>query len=174
MPGAADEVVALFDEFQAPVMRYVLCSGIVAEDAEELVQEVFLLLFQRLRTGGTREKIAREHAPGWIFRTARNLVLKQRDRARREAGVRGELPCMESAADSADRVDAVLAHREEQQSLMAVVRALPEQDQQCLHLRAEGLRYREIAGVLGISLGSVANSLQGSIRKIARANERGR
>ena len=38
--------------------------------------------------------------------------------------------------------------------LMAVVHALPEADQGCLRLRAEGLRYREIAAVLGMSLGS--------------------
>jgi RNA polymerase sigma-70 factor, ECF subfamily len=54
-----------------------------------------------------------------------------------------------------------------------VVRAMPEQDQCCLSLRAEGLRYREIARVLGISLGSVANSLERTLSRLARADERG-
>jgi hypothetical protein len=39
-------------------------------------------------------------------------------------------------------------------------------------LRAEGLRYREIAEVLGISLGAVANSLERSITRLARAYQR--
>lgn len=55
--------------------------------------------------------------------------------------------------------------------LLAVVRALPELDQWCLSLRAEGLRYREIAGVLGISLGAVANSLEKSLFRLTRAEQ---
>jgi RNA polymerase sigma-70 factor (ECF subfamily) len=39
-----------------------------------------------------------------------------------------------------------------------------------LHLRAEGLRYREIAGVLGISLGAVSLSLQRSFARLIRAD----
>jgi RNA polymerase sigma-70 factor (ECF subfamily) len=56
--------------------------------------------------------------------------------------------------------------------LLAVLRALPEQDQYCLYLRAEGLRYREISEVLGISLGTVSNSLGRSLGRLGRADER--
>jgi RNA polymerase sigma-70 factor (ECF subfamily) len=64
-----------------------------------------------------------------------------------------------------------LAGCQRQQKLLAVVRALPEQEQWCLSLRAEGLRYREIAEVLGISLGSVAASLEKSLSRLTRAEE---
>ncbi len=57
-----------------------------------------------------------------------------------------------------------------QQRLRAVVRALPEQDRYCIHLRAEGLRYREIAEVLGMSLGGVASSLGRSLARLGRAD----
>jgi RNA polymerase sigma-70 factor (ECF subfamily) len=53
---------------------------------------------------------------------------------------------------------------------MAVLHALPEQDQACLYLRAEGLRYREIADVLDISLGSVSISLTRSLARLHRAD----
>jgi RNA polymerase sigma-70 factor (ECF subfamily) len=59
-----------------------------------------------------------------------------------------------------------------QQRLQAVVRALPEQDRLCLFLRAEGLRYREIAGILDVSLGAVSISLARSLARIARTAER--
>jgi RNA polymerase sigma-70 factor (ECF subfamily) len=36
-------------------------------------------------------------------------------------------------------------------------------------LRAEGLKYREIAALVGISLGSVANSVSRSLARLARA-----
>jgi len=53
-----------------------------------------------------------------------------------------------------------------------VVAALGEQDRSCLALRAEGLRYREIAKILEISLGAVSISLARSLARIARAVER--
>ena len=56
--------------------------------------------------------------------------------------------------------------------LRAVLRALPEPDQHCLRLRAEGLRYREIAEVLGMSLGAVSISLTRSLARLERADRR--
>ena len=62
------------------------------------------------------------------------------------------------------------AAKQRQSRLRSVVAALSEQDRCCLHLRAEGLRYREIAEVLGISLGSVAASLGRSLERLMRAD----
>ena len=65
-----------------------------------------------------------------------------------------------------------MANAQRQARLLAVLNALPEQDRACLHLRAEGLRYREIAEVVGISLGAVSASLTRSMARMARADER--
>jgi len=62
--------------------------------------------------------------------------------------------------------------QQRQRRLLAVVRALPEQDRECLSLRAEGFRYREIAEILGISLGSVANAMARSLDKLSRVDSR--
>jgi RNA polymerase sigma-70 factor (ECF subfamily) len=61
--------------------------------------------------------------------------------------------------------------KQRQGRLLAVVSALPEQDRLCFSLRAEGLRYREIAEILGISLGSVSVSLTRSLARLMRADE---
>ena len=63
-----------------------------------------------------------------------------------------------------------LAEKQRRERLRAVVRALPEHDRCCLHLRAEGLRYREIADVLGMSLGAVSLSLVRSLMRLNRAD----
>jgi RNA polymerase sigma-70 factor (ECF subfamily) len=63
-----------------------------------------------------------------------------------------------------------LISNQRQGRLLAVVSALPEQDRLCFRLRAEGLRYREIAEVLGISLGSVSVSLTRSLARLMRAD----
>jgi RNA polymerase sigma-70 factor, ECF subfamily len=59
-----------------------------------------------------------------------------------------------------------------QQRLPPVVEALPEQCRRCLFLRADGLRDREIAGILDMSPGAVSPSLTRSLARIARTAER--
>ena len=49
-----------------------------------------------------------------------------------------------------------------------VVRALPGQDRRCVFLRAEGLRYRDIADILDTPLGALSLSLA----RVARSAER--
>lgn len=161
-----EEVVALFDQLRAPVLRYMLSLRIPPPDAEEIVQEVFLLLFRHLRHGKSRTNL-----PGWIFKVAHNLALKHRTRARRRSGYFTDVPDLAEIAGDADiSPEERMEGLERQQRLLAVVRAMPEQDRCCLSLRAEGLRYRDIAEVLGISLGSVANSLERALSRLARAD----
>ncbi len=63
------------------------------------------------------------------------------------------------------------ASSQRQERMQAVLRALPEQDRCCLYLRAEGLRYREIAATLGISLGAVSIALTRSLARMGRVDE---
>jgi RNA polymerase sigma-70 factor (ECF subfamily) len=65
-----------------------------------------------------------------------------------------------------------LAFSQRQRRLLAVLQVLPALDQRCLSLRAEGLRYRQIADVLGMSLGSVSASLARSLARLGRADGR--
>ena len=158
------EVVALFDQLRMPLLRYLLgFQSLVIQDCDEIIQEAFLALFQHLQRGRSRENLR-----AWMFRVVHNLALKRLLRSRREA----ELPAAAETEDPFQNPEDAYARSQMQRRLMAVVRALPEQDQRCLALRAEGLRYREIAEVLGISIGSVAKSLERSLARVARAAER--
>jgi len=162
------EVMELFESFRAPLLRYCRSLGISVQDGEEVIQEVFLCLFRHLQLGRPRNNLR-----GWIFRVAHNLALKQRiadqrDRERTQA-------CENIAdwhSDPAPGPEEHLTAAQRQRRLLAVVEALPETDRNCLSLRAEGLRYREIAEVLGISLGSVSISLGRSLARLARADGR--
>ena len=151
---------ALFEQLRNPLLRYLLSFRIAPPEAEEIVQEVFLSLFQHLRRGKSRSNLQ-----GWLFRVAHNLALKNRMKAQRETP--GD---PEAQMDSAPGPEERAADLQRQVRLLAVVKALPETDQCCLTLRAEGLRYREIAEVLGISLGAVANSLEKSLSRLSRAD----
>jgi RNA polymerase sigma-70 factor (ECF subfamily) len=154
------EVISLFDLLRVPLLRYLMSLGLAVADGEEIVQEVFLALFEHLGRGGSRENLR-----GWLFRVAHNLGLKRARRARRWESAEEAEP----VADSAPNPEQQAAYSERQRLFVSILRALPEQDRQCLSLRAEGLRYREIAEVLGISLGSVSISIARSVARFSRA-----
>lgn len=159
-----EEVVSLFDQLRVPVLRYLLSLGIAVPDAEEILQEVFFSLYLHLRQGKPRSNLH-----GWVFRVAHNLGLKRRAKNRRESDHTGTVPDLsEVRCHAIDGPEERFRTIERQQRLLAVVRALPDQDQCCLSMRAEGLRYREIAEALGISLGSVANSLAKAVVRLSR------
>jgi RNA polymerase sigma-70 factor, ECF subfamily len=169
------EVLALFDECGQPLLRYVGAFGVSAHDTEDVVQDVFLSLFRHVQLGRPRTNLR-----GWLFRVAHNLALKHRLRARKrqitegtdlsDVPVRTETGDFRSLAPSSNPEER-LASRQRQHRLLAVFRALPERDRRCLVLRAEGLRYREIAEVLDMSLGAVAKSLARSMTRMVNADE---
>jgi RNA polymerase sigma-70 factor, ECF subfamily len=160
--------VQLFDELRDRLLRYLLALGLAAYDGEEVIQESFLLLFQHLQRGKSRENLR-----GWIFRVARNLGLKQRaaNQLKLLRTVQFEDNSAKQHPDRGWNPEEQFERKQRQTRLLAVVAALSEQDQTCLYLRSEGLRYREIAQVLGISLGSVAASLARSLARLGRADE---
>ena len=159
--GVELEVLALFDECRGGVQRYVRSFGIAPGDCEDVVQDTFLALFRHLQRGGGRSNLR-----GWVFRVARNLALKRRAGQRRAALI---------SFAATDRVDPAanpeeqLAAGQWQAQLQAVVRALPERSRRCLQLRAAGLRYREIAVALDVSVGTVANALALALTRAERA-----
>ncbi len=162
------EVMNLFDQFRNPLLRYVLSFGGSVHDAEEVIQEVFLALFRHLQLRRSRKNLR-----GWIFRVAHNLALKQRhaNQKSRDAAA-SDWNLAERHFDPSPNPEEQLASMQRRCRLLAVVDALPEEDQGCLRLRAEGLRYREIAAVLDMSLGAVSISLTRSLARLIRADRR--
>jgi RNA polymerase sigma-70 factor (ECF subfamily) len=164
-----NEVTALFDDLRGPLLRYLSSFGLSLHDAEEVTQEVFLSLFLHLRAGKPRSNIR-----AWIFRVAHNLGLKCREKNYRilKAGVHPDDRPMELLVDGALDPEQHINATQRRERLLAVVNALPERDRQCLYLRAEGFRYREIAQVLGISLGGVALALARSLGRLTSVDAR--
>ena len=166
-PRAADEeVLLLFDRHAASLLRYVGSFGLLACDTEDVVQDVFLSLYRHVQRGRPRNNLR-----GWVFRVAHNLALKHQRKLRRFPGVWDEA-FMAGCADASPNPEEQASGRQRLRRLLSVLRALPERDRRCLCLRAEGLRYREIGDVLGISLGAVAKALARALNRMERAAER--
>jgi RNA polymerase sigma-70 factor (ECF subfamily) len=163
----AREVLDLFEQFRNPLLRYAISFGVSVHDSEEIIQEVFLSLFRHLQLGRSRKNL-----PGWIFRVAHNLALKQRNANHRNFDRMASQQAEKARCDPSPNPEEQVSSAQRRKRLLAVVQALPEDDQGCLRLRAEGLRYREIASVLGMSLGAVSISLTRSLARLIRADER--
>jgi RNA polymerase sigma-70 factor, ECF subfamily len=156
--GPKQIVAALFEQQRLSVCRYLTSLGLRPQVASEIAQESFLRLYRHLRSNGKSENLR-----GWVFRVAHNLAMNELTRA---GSADGETPVSE--ADPAGDPEQVLLHKERMRRMRTAIRMLPRRQQECLHLRAEGLRYREIAQALGIATSSVAESVQRALETLAR------
>lgn len=149
------EVLRLYDACAPGLRRYVRSCGLAPEAAEDVVHEAFLALFRHLSRGGAAHNLR-----GWLVQVSYRQALKHRERVARRHRHETTLDGREvGLVDRAPDPLSGLTTQQTKRRLQAVYRALPERERQCLTLRAEGLRYRDIALALGISLGSVAKSM---------------
>jgi RNA polymerase sigma-70 factor (ECF subfamily) len=111
-----------------------------------------------------------DNPKAWLFTVANNLVI---DASR-----------VESHAKDVDEVtwnqieelrvspqispEHALLQQERLDRLQVAVLNLTPFQRQCLHLRAEGLRYREIAEILKVSISTVVDAVRRAALKLAR------
>jgi RNA polymerase sigma-70 factor, ECF subfamily len=162
-----EQVIFLFDQLHDRLSGYLLSFSLTVYDADDIVQETFLALFRHLQLGRSRRNLR-----GWIFRVGHNLALKRRNVNQASGSNVAYDSIMRAHSDTGPSVEEQIQFSQRQKHLLAILAALPEQDQRCLCLRAEGLKYREIAEILGISLGTVSISLARSLARLTRSEGR--
>ena len=154
------EVTTLYRELRRPLLRYLVCLGLSTDEAQDVVQDAFLNLHRHLAAGGSNENVR-----GWVFRVAHNQARnRQKSPSRRFAASLDEEA--ESIADQATPERAAI-EKERFQRLGKAIRELSGCERECLFLRAEGLRYREIGEVLDLPTSTVADTVDRAIRKLA-------
>jgi RNA polymerase sigma-70 factor (family 1) len=128
----------------APLLRnFFLYRTGDAERAADLVQDAFLKLYENC------SKVLPEAAKAWLFRVAENIFLKQ---IRREAVEEKYTDWASNQSQDAPSPEEVLEEKEFHQQLLEVIAELPEGAREVFMLnRMDGLKYREIAEMLGIS-----------------------
>jgi len=160
--GDEHAMVELVGRWQQPVCAFI-CRflGCQIEEAQDLAQEVFLKVWHQRNRWHAQAKFST-----WLFTIVANLCRNQlRDAGRRPHLVPVQL---ENREDSVLSVEAgpdgdplALAEAAElSRRLRSAVAELPERQREAFLLRRfAGLRYREIADILGVSPQSVDSLL---------------
>jgi RNA polymerase sigma-70 factor (ECF subfamily) len=158
LEGGLEQIYA---ETRGSVCAYLLYMGVPQAQAQEVTQEVYLRLHQTMRKG-----TAIENTRAWLFRVAHNLGLKVRSR---ERAFRAISPDWERFENPSGSQETALLDRERNRRVSEALESLSPQQRNCLYLRSEGLRYREIAEVMGISSSTVNEFLRRAISRLAEA-----
>lgn len=129
--------------------------------AEDLAQDVFLRLFEEARKQNRVENVR-----PWVFQVGHNLAIDHLRRSGRDAWpAQSELI---GEPDQAPNAEELLLEAERITQVRQALSLLSSQERQVIELRAEGLKYREIAGLMGLQVSSVATFLSRAVHKIAR------
>lgn len=161
-----DPLDTLARDHAAGVFRYL--RSLVGDDevARDLVQDTFL----RLGRYAARQRGAATIGAGLVFTTARNCGL---DHLRRRQVRRIHEAAIDEDAGhqvpdpTAIGPDQAAEAAQFRRDLTAALRDLPEDQRTVFHLsEVEGLTYDAIAGVLGISPGTVASRKHHAVRKL--------
>ena len=155
-----ERVEQIYAKERNSIYSYLLLLGVPRERAQELAQDSFLKLYLRMAEG---EQI--ENPRAWLHRVAHNLALKWHEREPVFDVLNAEIGAWESAPDP----ERALLNRERQVALASAIRELSPQQKNCLHLRVQGLRYREIAEVVGISNSAVGEFLRRAVTRLKEA-----
>jgi RNA polymerase sigma-70 factor (ECF subfamily) len=160
-----ERVHSLFEQLRVPVFRYLLRKTRDAGRAEDITQETFLRLFRHLR-----EDRLLDNPKAWIFTVANNLAV---DAIRDESHIKDlDESTWEKIEETRSGLQAdpekLMLQRERLDRLHIAVLNLTNLQRECLHLRAEGLRYREIAGLLKLSPSTVMDAVRRATLKLAR------
>jgi RNA polymerase sigma-70 factor (ECF subfamily) len=148
-----ETVEQIYEAEREHLYAYLLYFGVRPQRAQELVQDSFLKLYRRMEKGEVIES-----PKAWLYRVAHNLALRDYTREPRFDELAPDLAAGEDTRGSDVEQGAIDSQRKA--ALIQAVRALSPQQRNCLHLRAQGLRYREIAEVVGISTSAVGEFLR--------------
>jgi RNA polymerase sigma-70 factor, ECF subfamily len=160
-----DTVLDLFERLREPVFGFVLRLTHDPHEAEDLTQECFLRLFRHLR-----DNRPLDNPRAWLFTVAHNLAV---DKIRDQGHLTDLDDVMwEDLEGSRSGVQAdpeeLMMRNERVDRLHAAVLRLTGLQRRCLHLRADGLRYRDIAQVLGLSMSTVVDAVRRATVRLAK------
>ncbi len=151
LTASAPALERLWSEFAMPLRAFLRGRVRSAADAEDLLQDIFLKVHQRI--GGLRDTAKLE---GWLYQIARNAVVDHYRRQRPTEPLTDDFAARSAAVKVDDGIDLRPAMRR-------MLEALPAKYRDALVLTEfRGQTQREAADALGVSVTAVKSRVQRS------------
>jgi len=148
----------VWEAFHIPLLRFIRKRIPDEATAEDILQEVFLKIHQRIETLKDVKKLE-----GWVYQITRNAIIDYY-RSREQPGLPLDVPEALELTEELPDDDIVSALFP---SIRAMIRSLPEQDRQALILTEyQGLTQKELAQRLGLSLSGAKSRVQRAREKL--------
>jgi RNA polymerase sigma-70 factor (ECF subfamily) len=137
----------LYDEIWIGLHIYLRGLGLLPLDAEDVAQETFFRLVRQLRAGAKIENIR-----AWVYHVAHNVSMDIH-RSKRTSSLQEEANGfkVQEAADCRSNPEWLYLKREEVRRVRLAMSQLTPRQFRSVQLRANGLRYRDIAADLCVS-----------------------
>lgn len=165
LEGDQNAFSALCAKYEAGLHSYVFKRVRNREDAEEIVQNVFLRVHQYLKDLKQPEKLL-----NWMFSIAyQRIAAKEREcRGGIEySSVDGVSELHEEASLTTYRVSQQQAEEDELLEIVSrTIDKLPDLDRRAMLLQQDGMSYREVAHELGVTEAAVKHRLYRARRRV--------
>ena len=164
--GDKDALAALYEETHTAVYGFALSIVKNAQDAEDILQDVFVNVF--LAAGSYR---AHGKVMAWLLTIAKNLAFMKLRKQKKETLMSPE-DWHTQFAEQIDTRSSVT--REDSLLLRTLLGNLSDEERQIVTLHAlAGCKHREIAVILGIPLPTVLSKYRRALRKLEKQLEEG-
>jgi RNA polymerase sigma factor (sigma-70 family) len=149
----------LYRKYGSHVRNYALKLHQDKEDAEDLVQNVFLKLW---------EKRLQIHLIGlpenYLFVMTKNRFYTATQETKRKKEIYSNYRI--GLTDQTNETEETLHYRETKRLLQAAENFLPPREKQAFILKQEGYRIKEIAEQMGTTIRTTTNQLQAAVKKV--------
>lgn len=147
-------------EYQKPLYNHVRNIVLSHDDADDVLQNTFVKVFQNLKNFKAESKLFT-----WMYRIATNEALSFLNQKARKSGI-SSLELQNKTIDNL-KADVYFDGDEIQIKLQKAIAGLPEKQQLVFKMKYfEDLKYEEISKIVGTSVGALKASYHHAVKKI--------
>jgi RNA polymerase sigma-70 factor (ECF subfamily) len=150
----------LFGHFAPRVKTYLLGLKVSGDEANDLVQEVFLTVWRKAH----QYDPAKAYVSTWIFTIARNRLI---DTRRKEKRFPADALKFEAETTNYETGDKVLEAKQQSKRVLKALSKLPADQQQGLRMAfLEGKTHSEVSTETGLPLGTIKSRIRLAFEKM--------
>lgn len=161
-PNNEDTVMSLYDQTRPALLIYLASLGLTVPEAEDTIHDAFVRLYDHLQVKNVNENLR-----GWLFRVCHNRAMDLFREARRIQPDTEVTTVFDLLIDAALSPEEQAIRTQEIQRVTSALGKLTPQQRAAVLLRAEELRYREIAEVMGVSIKRVSELVHRALALLA-------